>query len=49
MAIVIGLATFAFIEEQSNIRNSALGLTVFFIAGFVMLFIVLRTKAAKMG
>ncbi|MGV3509625.1 MAG: MFS transporter [Sphingobacteriaceae bacterium] len=44
VAIVIGLATFAFIEEHSNIRNSALGLTLFFIAGFIALFIVLRTK-----
>ncbi|MBC8052624.1 MAG: MFS transporter [Sphingobacteriaceae bacterium] len=45
VAIVIGLATFAFIEEHSNIRNSALGLTVFFITGLIMLFIVLKTKA----
>jgi MFS transporter, UMF1 family len=44
IAIVIGLATFAFIEEHSNIRNSALGLTVFFVAGFIMLFVVLKTK-----
>ncbi|MFD2164108.1 MFS transporter [Paradesertivirga mongoliensis] len=44
IAIVIGLATFAFIEEHSNIRNSALGLTLFFIAGFIALFVVLKTK-----
>ncbi len=44
VAIVIGLATFAFIEEHSNIRNSALGLTIFFIVGLIMLFVVLRTQ-----
>lgn len=44
IAIVIGLATFAFIEEHSNIRNSALGFTLFFIAGFIALFVVLKTK-----
>ncbi|HEY0056750.1 MAG TPA: MFS transporter [Pedobacter sp.] len=44
VAIVIGLATFAFIEEHSNIRNSALGLTVFFVVGLLMLFVVLRTQ-----
>ena len=47
VAIVIGLATFAFIEERSNIRNSALGLTIFFVIGFVMLWFVLRTKQTK--
>ncbi|MEJ6980208.1 MFS transporter [Pedobacter sp. P351] len=47
VAIVIGLATFAFIEEHSNIRNSALTLTLFFIVGFVMLFVVLKTKPQK--
>lgn len=41
VAIVLGLATFAFIEERSNIRNSALGLTIFFIIGFIMLYRVL--------
>jgi MFS transporter, UMF1 family len=49
VAIVVGLGTFAFIEEQSNIRNSALGLTVFFIVGFMMLFVVLRTKQQKVA
>ena len=49
LAIVIGLATFAFIEENSNIRNSALSLTVFFIAGLIMLFVVLGTRPAKQG
>lgn len=44
MAIVIGLATFAFIEEHSNIRTSALGLTLFFIIGLVCLFAVLKTR-----
>jgi UMF1 family MFS transporter len=38
IAIVIGLAVFAFIEELSNIRNSAISLTVFFIVGLVILF-----------
>jgi len=47
IAIVIGLATFAFIEEHSNIRNSVLGLTLFFIAGFITLFVALRTKSQR--
>lgn len=47
VGIVIGLATFAFIEEHSNIRNSALTLTLFFIVGFVMLIVVLKTKPQK--
>lgn len=37
VAIVIGLAAFAFIEERSNIRNSALALSIFFVAGLVAL------------
>jgi len=44
VAIVIGLAAFAFIEERSNIRNSPLGLSIFFIIGLIMLFAVLRTR-----
>ena len=44
VAIVIGLAAFAFIEEKSNIRNSALGLSVFFLFSFAMLIVLLRTK-----
>ena len=47
LAIVIGLATFAFVEERSNIRNSALGLSVFFLAGFVLLFILQRKSRRK--
>lgn len=47
IAIVIGLATFAFVEERSNIRNSALGLSLFFVIGFFMLINLLRTKASK--
>jgi MFS transporter, UMF1 family len=47
LAIVIGLAAFAFIEEQSNIRNSALGLSVFFVIAFAMLIVVLRTQSAE--
>ncbi len=38
IAIVIGLATFAFIEERSNIRNSAISLTGFFILGLIILY-----------
>lgn len=44
LAIVIGLAVFAFIEERSNIRNSALTLSVFFILGLFMLIVLLFTK-----
>jgi UMF1 family MFS transporter len=44
LAIVIGLASFAFIEERSNIRNSALALSVFFFAGLVVLIFLARTK-----
>lgn len=44
LAIVIGLATFAFVEEHSNIRNSALFLSVFFVLGFVALFFVLKKE-----
>ncbi|WP_207426396.1 MFS transporter [Pedobacter sp. SYSU D00535] len=47
LAIVIGLATFAFVEEQSNIRNSALGLSVFFVIGFFLLINLLRTRKAE--
>ncbi|EOR96430.1 : hypothetical protein [Arcticibacter svalbardensis MN12-7] len=44
IAIVIGLAAFAFIEERSNIRNSALSLSVFFFIGLIMLIILAYTK-----
>ncbi|MGV3706585.1 MAG: MFS transporter [Arcticibacter sp.] len=47
LAIVLGLASFAFIEEQSNIRNSALALSVFFFAGLIGLIIVARTKKSQ--
>jgi len=49
VAIVIGLATFAFVEEQSNnIRNSALGLSVFFLIGFILLYVLLKTKSKEL-
>lgn len=44
LAIVLGLASFAFIEERSNIRNSALALSVFFFAGLVILIFLSMTK-----
>lgn len=44
LAIVVGLASFAYIEERSNIRNSALALSVFFIAGLVILIFLARTQ-----
>lgn len=44
IAIVLGLAAFAFIEERSNIRNSALALSVFFVLGLIMLIVLLFTK-----
>lgn len=44
LAIVLGLATFAFVEERSNIRNSALGLSVFFVLGLIMLIMLLFTE-----
>ncbi|WP_207420769.1 MFS transporter [Desertivirga brevis] len=50
VAIVIGLATFAFIEEQSdNIRYSALGLSIFFFIGLILLFVLQKyeTKEIK--
>lgn len=47
LAIVLGLASFAFIEEQSNIRNSALALSVFFFAGLLVLIAMLRDKANR--
>ncbi len=48
IAIVIGLATFAFVEEHSHIRNSALGLSVFFVIGFFLLNALLRTQTKEM-
>lgn len=43
-AIVLGLAVFAFVEEHSNIRNSALFLSVFFVLSFVALYNVQRAS-----
>lgn len=45
LAIVFGLACFAFIEERSNIRNSALTLSVFFFIALILLFILRAYKA----
>ncbi len=47
VAIVIGLATFAFVEEHSNIRNSALGLSIFFVIGFFLLNALLRSQTKE--
>ena len=47
IAIVIGLATFAFIEEHWNIRLSALGLTAFFLAGLILLSAVRKSEKAN--
>lgn len=47
LAIVIGLAAFAFIEERSNIRNSAVGLSVFFVVGLILLFVLLSGKKRR--
>lgn len=45
LAIVIGLFTFGFVESLTNsMRNSALVLTVFFIAGLLLLFMLLQTQ-----
>ncbi|HVW95013.1 MAG TPA: MFS transporter [Mucilaginibacter sp.] len=45
LAIVIGLFTFGFIEELTgNMRNSALLLSVFFLAGLILLFMLLRKE-----
>ncbi|WP_207533284.1 MFS transporter [Desertivirga arenae] len=49
VAIVIGLATFAFIEEQSdNIRNSALGLSIFFLIGLILLFVLQKYQSKEL-
>src|ERR1700744_2064428 len=49
LAIVIGLFTFGFVEELTgSMRNSALILGVFFLAGLIMLFVLLKKeKTAK--
>lgn len=45
LAIVAGLFSFGFIEELTgNMRNSALSLGIFFIIGFVVLFVVLKKE-----
>jgi len=45
LAIVIGLFTFGFVESLTNsMRNSALVLTIFFIAGLLLLFMLLKTQ-----
>src|ERR1700743_1675447 len=45
LAIVIGLFTFGIVEELTgSMRNSALILSVFFLAGLIMLFVLLKTE-----
>ena len=45
LAIVIGLFTFGFVESLTgSMRNSTLVLSVFFIAGLLLLFLLLRTQ-----
>jgi UMF1 family MFS transporter len=47
LAIVAGLFSFGFIEELTgNMRNSALTLGLFFVIGFVVLFVVLKKERA---
>jgi UMF1 family MFS transporter len=48
LAIVIGLFTFGFVESLTHsMRNSALVLTVFFIAGLLLLFVLLKTQLSQ--
>jgi UMF1 family MFS transporter len=45
LAIVIGLFTFGFVESLTHsMRNSALVLTIFFIAGLLLLLLLLKTQ-----
>jgi UMF1 family MFS transporter len=45
LAIVIGLFTFGFVESLTHsMRNSALVLTIFFIAGLLLLLMLLKTQ-----
>src|SRR5690606_30736756 len=47
LAIVAGLFSFGFIEELTgNMRNSAVALALFFVIGFVMLFV---TRSKEVG
>ena len=49
LAIVIGLFTFGFVESLTHsMRNSALVLTIFFIAGLFLLFLVLGSQKKEM-
>jgi UMF1 family MFS transporter len=48
LAVVIGLFSFAYIEEQTgSMRNSVLALASFFVLGLIFL-LLLRTVAPKM-
>jgi UMF1 family MFS transporter len=48
LAIVIGLFTFGFVESLTHsMRNSALVLTIFFIAGLLLLFVLLKTQRTQ--
>lgn len=49
LAIVIGLFTFGFVESLTHsMRNSALVLTIFFIAGLLLLFLLLKTQKQEL-
>lgn len=50
LAIVIGLFTFGFVESLTHsMRNSALVLTIFFIAGLLLLFALMKTQKQNTG
>ena len=48
VAIVIGLTTFAFLQEHFNIRISALSLTVFFLIGLLLLFVLKKEESKEL-
>ena len=47
MAIVIGLFTFGFIEGRAGIRESILSLVVFFVIGFLFLFLAQKKQKSS--
>ncbi len=49
LAIVLGLATFAFIEERTSIQNSPLGLSVFFLIAFFLLLRMLLNNCSALS
>lgn len=46
IAIVIGIFTFGFIDEMLGMKNSVLSLIVFFVLGFIALYITFRRSKA---